>query len=407
MEQKNKKLDLPFDGPYKTKPSAVPGKHGIGFSTARHLARQGMAQQVKKAKTNEDNEQDVAEGSTSQQKAHEYNLDAAQKEMDSRHAEGEDMTGAKIDKKTYQIVKPKKPKVNEAEMDPREYDYEGDMAKSQLKSIIMNAQQVHDMLEDDTNMAEWVQSKITLAADYISTVADYMAAEMKEEVESIDEISTKLLAKAANAASVPDSDYHYGKSHDPQKFADRAKKTKDAKSAAAVQGAADAKGHYPRPGHTLGSYDKLAHRSPARVTNAGKANKQDVNKLKGNIKRNEEVEPIDELSKDTIYSYAKKSEKDQDKQFNKISIGIRDKDPKSANTASHKFTRRSIGQGKAENRLNTESFKNFRAQIAEKHLTPAEMKKREEIAKAIHKENPGMPMGNKMAIATASAKKAA
>ena len=113
------------------------------------------------------------------------------------------------------------------------------------------------------------------------------------------------------------------------------------------------------------------------------------------------------MNKDTLYSYAKKSEKDQDKQFNKISIGIRDKDPKSANTASHKFTRRSIGQGKAENRLNTESFKSFRDQIAEKHLTPAEMKKREEIAKAIHKENPGMPMGNKMAIATASAKKAA
>lgn len=41
-------------------------------------------------------------------KAHEYNLDAAQKEMDRRHAEGEDMTGAKIDKKTYEIVKTKK-----------------------------------------------------------------------------------------------------------------------------------------------------------------------------------------------------------------------------------------------------------------------------------------------------------
>jgi hypothetical protein len=40
-------------------------------------------------------------------KAHEYNLDAAQKEMDRRHAEGEDMTGAKIDKKTYEIVKTK------------------------------------------------------------------------------------------------------------------------------------------------------------------------------------------------------------------------------------------------------------------------------------------------------------
>jgi len=112
---------------------------------------------------------------------------------------------------------------------------------------------------------------------------------MKKEDVQLDEISTKLLAKAAHAASDPDADYHYGKSHDPQKFADRAKKTKDAKSAAAVQGAADAKGHYTRPGHTLGSYDKLAHRSPARVTSAGKANKQDVNKLKKSISLNAEA----------------------------------------------------------------------------------------------------------------------
>ena len=64
--------------------------------------------------------------------------------------------------------------------DPREYDYEGDMAKSQLRSIIANAQTVHDMLEDDTNMAEWVQSKITLSADYISTVRDYMQANKED-----------------------------------------------------------------------------------------------------------------------------------------------------------------------------------------------------------------------------------
>ena len=64
--------------------------------------------------------------------------------------------------------------------DPREYDYEGDMAKSQLRSIIANAQTVHDMLEDDTNMAEWVQSKITLSADYISTVRDYMQSNKED-----------------------------------------------------------------------------------------------------------------------------------------------------------------------------------------------------------------------------------
>ena len=63
------------------------------------------------------------------------------------------------------------------ENDPREYDYEGDMARSDLRSIIDNAKEIHDMLEDNTNLAEWVQSKITLAEDYISTVRNYMKSE--------------------------------------------------------------------------------------------------------------------------------------------------------------------------------------------------------------------------------------
>jgi serine protease inhibitor len=54
------------------------------------------------------------------------------------------------------------------------------MAKSQLRSIIANAQTVHDMLEDETNIAEWVQSKITLSADYMSTVRDYMQSNKEE-----------------------------------------------------------------------------------------------------------------------------------------------------------------------------------------------------------------------------------
>ena len=68
-----------------------------------------------------------------------------------------------------------------------EYDYEGDMARGQLQSIINNAERVHDMLEDNDNLPEWVQSKITLAEDYISTVANYMMSEIDEEVESIKE----------------------------------------------------------------------------------------------------------------------------------------------------------------------------------------------------------------------------
>jgi hypothetical protein len=49
----------------------------------------------------------------------------------------------------------------------------------------------------------------------------------------------------------------------------------------------------------------------------------------------------------------------------------------------------------------------FRSGLEEKKLTPAEMKKREEVAKAIERENPDMPMSKKMAIATATAKKVA
>ena len=63
----------------------------------------------------------AAEGLSPQQKqAHQANLDAAQREMDSREAEGEDMTGAKIDQKTYEIIKPKSSGVTEAATDERE-----------------------------------------------------------------------------------------------------------------------------------------------------------------------------------------------------------------------------------------------------------------------------------------------
>jgi hypothetical protein len=44
--------------------------------------------------------------------------------------------------------------------------------------------------------------------------------------------------------------------------------------------------------------------------------------------------------------------------------------------------------------------------LNERTLTDAELKKREEIAKAIERENPDIPMDQKMAIATAAAKKA-
>jgi predicted RNA binding protein YcfA (HicA-like mRNA interferase family) len=70
----------------------------------------------------------------------------------------------------------------EKDQDKGEYDYEGDMAMSDLRSIIHNAQQLHDMMEKDTNLPEWLQAKITKAEDYISSATNYMRSEVNEEM---------------------------------------------------------------------------------------------------------------------------------------------------------------------------------------------------------------------------------
>jgi hypothetical protein len=91
------------------------------------------------------------------------------------------------------------------EKDEREYGYEGDMAMSQLKSIIANAQKLHDMLEPDTDLPEWVQSKITLAEDYVVTAANYCAGDLEEsvneEVEQIDELKDSTLKSYVKKAN--------------------------------------------------------------------------------------------------------------------------------------------------------------------------------------------------------------
>lgn len=73
-------------------------------------------------------------------------------------------------------IKPK------SKSDEGEYGYEGDMAMSQLRSIIRNSQAILDKLEPTTDLPEWVQSKITLAEDYISTAANYLHSELEEAV---------------------------------------------------------------------------------------------------------------------------------------------------------------------------------------------------------------------------------
>jgi hypothetical protein len=65
--------------------------------------------------------------------------------------------------------------------DSREYDYEGEMVHNQLQQMLHHITELKDMVKPNTNLPEWVQSKITLACDYIQTASDYLSGEMKEE----------------------------------------------------------------------------------------------------------------------------------------------------------------------------------------------------------------------------------
>ena len=65
--------------------------------------------------------------------------------------------------------------------DSSEYDQEGDMAKGQLRTMMSAAKELENMLGDDDNLPEWVQSKITKATDYIDSVRDYLKSERDDD----------------------------------------------------------------------------------------------------------------------------------------------------------------------------------------------------------------------------------
>jgi len=63
--------------------------------------------------------------------------------------------------------------------DPHEYA-DGEMSIHELKQIKAHVEWILEMLTPETDMPEWVQAKITLAADYLSTACDYLHVELNE-----------------------------------------------------------------------------------------------------------------------------------------------------------------------------------------------------------------------------------
>ena len=62
-------------------------------------------------------------------------------------------------------------------------DEEGGMAKSQLYKMAKYAMMLHDALEDETQLEAWVQSKITIASEYLGKVKHYLEYEMGLDME--------------------------------------------------------------------------------------------------------------------------------------------------------------------------------------------------------------------------------
>ena len=61
-------------------------------------------------------------------------------------------------------------------------DKEGGMAKRQLYDMAKYALMLHDALEDETQLESWVQSKLTIASEYLSKVKHYLEYEMGLEM---------------------------------------------------------------------------------------------------------------------------------------------------------------------------------------------------------------------------------
>lgn len=62
----------------------------------------------------------------------------------------------------------------------RGHDHEASMAHNEIKDAISNASKIQSIIGDNDNLPGWVSAYITLAADYLHSVAEYMVGQADE-----------------------------------------------------------------------------------------------------------------------------------------------------------------------------------------------------------------------------------
>jgi hypothetical protein len=78
-----------------------------------------------------------------------------------------------------QAAKADKAQADVQKLTKEEHDYEYEMARNQLTTASRSIERLMGMLKGEGNLEAWVQSKLTMAADYLDTVADYMESDKK------------------------------------------------------------------------------------------------------------------------------------------------------------------------------------------------------------------------------------
>tara|TARA_Y100000114_G_scaffold157275_1_gene188737 strand:- start:4367 stop:4681 length:315 start_codon:yes stop_codon:yes gene_type:complete len=73
------------------------------------------------------------------------------------------------------------PKEKPVKMANAHQGQEGRMHRTQLAHIISDATMLLDLFEDETDLPEWLEAKITKAGDYLSAAARYLAGEKSRE----------------------------------------------------------------------------------------------------------------------------------------------------------------------------------------------------------------------------------
>lgn len=95
-----------------------------------------------------------------------------------------------------------------------EKDHEHSMARAEISKIISAAKRLRGKVKGEGNLPAWVQSKITRAADYIDTAADYAdSGEMNESVHYIVEALNKAKMKCNSPKAQAHGSGEQGKSH--------------------------------------------------------------------------------------------------------------------------------------------------------------------------------------------------